>query len=84
MNTVHHPLIGKPILVSNAGYTGIAIVLEYDAAAPKQLEVAGPFYCHLLGLCAHAGYDEGCDDSNDECVGEDCRGWYAIRAEGLS
>ena len=35
-----------------------------------------------VSLCAHAGEDEACDDPNDECMGEACRGWYAIREEG--
>jgi len=73
--------IGARVHVGDRHYTGFAIVLEYDPAVPDPHTVdddrAGPYYCHLIDLCDH----ELCED-DDDCMGEECRGWYAIEPEG--
>jgi hypothetical protein len=86
ITSAQHPLIGARVHVDDEHYSGPAIVLEYDPTMVDEdypLELV-PFYCHLLDLCLfhEDGVDEGCDDPADECWGEACRGWYAIKKEG--
>lgn len=69
--------IGARVWVSGKFYTGPALVLEYDPSAPRRMDVDGSYYCHLVSNCDH----ELCEDE-DDCIGEDCRGWYAIESEG--
>jgi hypothetical protein len=66
--------IGARVHVSDEHYTGLAIVLEYD---PVGVDDGGPYYCHLVALCDH----EMCPD-DDDCLGAECRGWYAIESKG--
>jgi hypothetical protein len=38
-----------------------------------------PYYCHLIDLCDH----DICNE-DDDCLGEECCGWYSIEPEGHS
>jgi hypothetical protein len=84
--------IGARVHVSDQYYSGVAIVSKASGpggAIRARLEYmppneGGPYYCHLIDLCVHEGTDEACDDPNDECMGEACRGWYAIASEELT
>lgn len=68
--------IGARVHISDRYYSGVAIVLEYS----KFLDSihSEPYYMHLLGLCDH----ENCELFSDDCMGEKCRGWYALAEEG--
>lgn len=73
--------VGARVHVADNYYAGVAVVLEYDPLVVSRYAWAGPYYCHLLDLCAHRGRDEACDDPKDECMGDWCRGWYALADE---
>jgi hypothetical protein len=86
MTNAQHPLVSRRVHVDDEHYAGPAIVLEYDPTMVDEgypLECV-PFYCHLLDLCLfhEDGVDEACNAPDDECMGEVCRGWYAIQEEG--
>ncbi len=72
--------VGARVWVSDVFYTGVALVLEYDsdhrAFDAQPGETPGPYYCHLLNNCDH----DWCPD-DDDCAGEDCRGWYSVEQE---
>lgn len=70
--------VGARVHVSDQYYTGVALVLEYDAAIPENWPASErlPYYCHLIDLCDHEmclPYD-GCTDGR-------CLRWYALTEE---
>jgi hypothetical protein len=73
--------IGARVHVSDRYYTGLAIVLEYDANVPDPHHTpddwGGPYYCHLYELCDH----EMCAD-DDDYFDEECRRLVLDRTGG--